>query len=441
MASVAASGENLVLCCGKNLVGIHIKQDREPFVFDCSKAEQKPKENENKSEDGGPEEKGSDRILAFTFSASGRLLSLTDDNKRLILFRTEPSWECVSTRWVVRRCTSLAFTSAEDQVMAGDKSGDVYSFSVTEPQKAGELRLGHLSMLLALWMLATQSHQEPTSLPKVESRKACLRLMSCAETSTVHRRTPLTDPVTPSTLQAVSPDDRYVVTADRDEKIRVSVLRSPHNIQAFCLGHREFVSCLSIPLAHPHWLFSGSGDGTVRLWEYESGRSLQSCDLKEPSETPATDSAKKSAVCRIAVSPDGRHAAVLCERAPSVQLFRVQKDPEGRLVPGETLTLPHCAWDLTFDPTEDSDLSRVLVGLRPRWGALSDGACVENRFQHLYKVNFDNMASYLQRKQERKERFQQKKQQKREAKKRAGIPQSNGASKKAKAKQTGEAAS
>ncbi|KAI1885453.1 hypothetical protein AGOR_G00220360 [Albula goreensis] len=423
MASVAASGENLVLCCGKNLVGIHIKQDREPFVFDCSKAEQKPKENENKScvahsEDGGPEEKGSDRILAFTFSTSGRLLALTDDNKRLILFRTEPSWECVSTRWVVRRCTSLAFTSAEDQVMAGDKSGDVYSFSVTEPQKAGELRLGHLSMLLAL---------------------------------------------------AVSPDDRYVVTADRDEKIRVSVLRSPHNIQAFCLGHREFVSCLSIPLAHPHWLFSGSGDGTVRLWEYESGRSLQSCDLKEPSETPTTDSAKKSAVCRIAVSPDGRHAAALCERAPSVRLFRVQKDPEGRLVPGETLTLPHCAWDLTFDPTgqlwillenqetpillykftqdcwercaEDSDLSRVLVGLRPRWGALSDGACVENRFQHLYKVNFDNMASYLQRKQERKERFQQKKQQKREAKKRAGIPQSNGASKKAKAKQTGEAAS
>ena len=40
-------------------------------------------------------------------------------------------------------------------------------------------------------------------------------------------------------LQTLSPDDRYVISADRDEKIRVSHLKSPHNIQAFCLAHRE----------------------------------------------------------------------------------------------------------------------------------------------------------------------------------------------------------
>jgi len=48
----------------------------------------------------------------------------------------------------VRRCTSLVFTQAEDEVFVADKSGDVYSFSVLEPQKPGELKLGHLSMLL-----------------------------------------------------------------------------------------------------------------------------------------------------------------------------------------------------------------------------------------------------------------------------------------------------
>lgn len=53
-------------------------------------------------------------------------------------------------RCVVRRCTSLHFSHSEDQLLAADKSGDVYSFSVQRPQEEGTLTLGHLSMLLAL---------------------------------------------------------------------------------------------------------------------------------------------------------------------------------------------------------------------------------------------------------------------------------------------------
>lgn len=46
----------------------------------------------------GSEEKDSDRILAFAISASGKHVALTDDHKRLVLFCTEPSWKCISTR-------------------------------------------------------------------------------------------------------------------------------------------------------------------------------------------------------------------------------------------------------------------------------------------------------------------------------------------------------
>lgn len=48
----------------------------------------------------------------------------------------------------MRRCTALVFTASEDQVLVADKSGDVYSFSVLEPDGCGKLELGHLSMLL-----------------------------------------------------------------------------------------------------------------------------------------------------------------------------------------------------------------------------------------------------------------------------------------------------
>lgn len=62
-------------------------------------------------------------------------------------------------RFVVRRSTSLQFTNAEDELLVADKSGDVYSFSVAEPQAEGELQMGHLSMLLAVVRRRRQQHR------------------------------------------------------------------------------------------------------------------------------------------------------------------------------------------------------------------------------------------------------------------------------------------
>ncbi|CAM4606074.1 unnamed protein product [Leuciscus chuanchicus] len=384
MAVVCSKGDWFVSSCSTTLVAIHLKQSREPFVFDCAKAEKKPKEADggDKSAGDGPEEKDSDRILAFAASASGKHVALTDDHKRLVLFCTEPSWQCISTRWVVRRCTSLVFTQAEDEVFVADKSGDVYSFSVLEPQKPGELKLGHLSMLLDV---------------------------------------------------TLSPDDKYIITADRDEKIRVSFRRSPYNIQAFCLGHREFVSALLVPAGHPDWLLSGSGDGTVKVWHYETGRRLHSVDLRQLGlDSENSDTEKRFAVSRILSSPDGRHVAVQCERLPSVQLFMVDSGTEGSLNPAETLALPLAPWDVTFDSqnqlwvllesedlnvllyryseqnwklcdSETPELRRVTEALQTRWNVFQGSVGLESQFKHLYKVNFDNMASYLQKKQERLE--------------------------------------
>ncbi|XP_060786380.1 tRNA (guanine-N(7)-)-methyltransferase non-catalytic subunit wdr4 [Neoarius graeffei] len=408
MAAVCCAGEWLVMSSSHYLIAVNVRENREPFVFDCTKTEQKPKEAEtDESNGGGSQEEGSDLILTLTLSRSGHYAALTDDNKRLILFRTQPSWQCISTRWVVRRCTSLVFSQAEDELFVADKSGDVYSFSVLEPQRQGELKLGHLSMLLGI---------------------------------------------------TLSPDDKYIITADRDEKIRVSFCRSPYNIQAFCLGHREFVSALCVPAAHPEWLLSGSGDGTVKLWHYESGRRLQSIDLQQHgvSQSSDTDSEKpvRFAVSRIISSPDGRHVAVQCESFPSIQLFTVEEGSDGSLTPTETLTLPQNLWDMTFDPqgrlwvllenkdtnvllytyteerwkcvSESPDLQRVSETVHAQWELFKASIGAESRFRHLYKTNFDNMASYLEKK---KERLQQQNQ--RGGKKRAAR-QPNRAAKKSK---------
>uniref|UniRef100_A0A3B5LSL2 tRNA (guanine-N(7)-)-methyltransferase non-catalytic subunit WDR4 n=1 Tax=Xiphophorus couchianus TaxID=32473 RepID=A0A3B5LSL2_9TELE len=163
----------------------------EPFVFDCSRAEKRLKIAKDVNSSDASEDTGSDTVLAFAVSSSGKLMAITDDTKRLILFQCEPSWHCISIRWVIRRCTSLVFSPAEDELLVADKSGDVYSFSVVEPEKDGELKMGHLSMLLAV---------------------------------------------------TISADDQYIITADRDEKIRVSHRRSPYNIQSYCLGHHQLMN-------------------------------------------------------------------------------------------------------------------------------------------------------------------------------------------------------
>ncbi|XP_068602734.1 tRNA (guanine-N(7)-)-methyltransferase non-catalytic subunit wdr4 isoform X2 [Brachionichthys hirsutus] len=402
MTSVGFCGEWFIFCCDTKLVAVHSKQDREPFVFDCSAAEKRPKNTkDDQSGDGdASEETGSDKVLAFAVAPSGTLLALTDDNKRLVLFRCEPSWRRISTRFVARRCTSLQFSHAEDELLAADKSGDVYSFSVVAPQAGGELRMGHLSMVLAV---------------------------------------------------TLTPDDRYVITADRDEKIRVSRLASPYSIQSFCLGHRQFVSALLVPSDQRRWLLSGSGDGTLKLWDYESGRALQSWDLQELEGAKSAESDTQPTVCRISCSPGARHVAVQCERVSAVQFFAVDREAEERLAPHSRLPLPHCPLDVTFDPegrlwvlmdagdaplqiythrgeswerdAASPDLNRVDEAFRTHWQTLDASSRTSTRFEHLYKVSFDNVAAYRQKKQQRLEEQQ---------KKRTKAAQNGGGAKKAR---------
>lgn len=136
---------------------------------------------------------------------------------------------CGLQRWVVRRCMSLVFSQAEDQLLVADKSGDVYAFSVVEPQRDGKLKMGHLSMLLAI-VRNTRPHEHwPNSTNAI--------FPGCVSQSWVTRYFS-----SYAVFQTMSPDNRYIITADSDEKIRVSHLRCPYNIQSFCLGHREWVT-------------------------------------------------------------------------------------------------------------------------------------------------------------------------------------------------------
>lgn len=57
----------------------------------------------------------------------------------------------------------------------------------------------------------------------------------------------------PLTAFLLSQDEKYIITADRDEHIRVSWYPEGYNIEMYCLGHRKCAfptSLFSIPLSN-----------------------------------------------------------------------------------------------------------------------------------------------------------------------------------------------
>ncbi len=87
----------------------------------------------------------------------------------------------------------------------------------------------------------------------------------------------------------ISHDEKYIITADRDEHIRVSWYPQGYCIESYCLGstklvaslHRlrfgiycvscRFISALHIPASQPSVLISGGGDSEIKVWEWMSG--------------------------------------------------------------------------------------------------------------------------------------------------------------------------
>ncbi|NWR62035.1 WDR4 methyltransferase, partial [Bucorvus abyssinicus] len=331
-------------------------------------------------------DKGSDDILAFAFSPSGDYFALTDNSKRLILFHTKPSWECVSVRSVNRRCTSLIITAAEDKILIADKSGDVYSYSITEPQADGKLELGHLSLLLDV---------------------------------------------------ALSPDDRYILTADRDEKIRVSLAKAPYSIVSYCLGHKEFVSKILVIPNYPDLLVSASGDSTLRLWEYKSGEEVYCCHLSSLCAPETTKTDQKYPVSRITYCCQSGYVAILCDCIPAVYVFQLDAVAQ-QLVYRQQISWKHKVWDIAFEETgdlwileedgeaplqlyrpcdgqwkpvtDDKGLQKMSKYLQDNWTVFEGFVGAESHYSGLYKASFDNMSAYLQKKEERLQQQKKKRQ-------------------------------
>lgn len=72
-----------------------------------------------------------------------------------------------------------------------------------------------------------------------------------------------------------------IITADRDEHIRVSRgMPQSHVVEHFLHGHKEFVSRIHIPERYPNILISGGGDSYIYVWDYVKKELLSKQDMR-----------------------------------------------------------------------------------------------------------------------------------------------------------------
>lgn len=220
----------------------------------------------------------SDRILDTAFSRDTQLLAIaTGGEKALYLYRLDGTDgpELLSRRDLNRTSKTIRFGS-NGLLFVADKTGDCFTYecladSVNAPPK---WILAHFSMVLDI-------------LP--------------------------------------SSSFEFILTCDRDEKIRCTKFPESNLIESYCLGHTEYVAAIDLlPTHSDDLLVSISGDKTMRIWKYIEGTQLASYPL------PA-------AALKMAIHQFGQvnHVAVtLVEHEETFVVYEIRAadDDDGRLV-------------------------------------------------------------------------------------------------------------
>ncbi|XP_030747821.1 tRNA (guanine-N(7)-)-methyltransferase non-catalytic subunit wuho [Sitophilus oryzae] len=164
-------------------------------------------------------------ITCITSSKDSEYTAITTQNKQLIVYNKV--FKPIRNIKLPKVANKICF-APNNELLVADKNGDVWAYNVNIDNEKPVLLLGHLSIIIDM---------------------------------------------------IISPCGKYIITCDRDEKIRVSHYPNSYNIAMFCLGHKEFVTQLH--LLKNNVLLSASGDGTVRMWNYLEGKQLNMLDCND----------------------------------------------------------------------------------------------------------------------------------------------------------------
>lgn len=181
-----------------------------------------------------------------------------------------------------KRPSSLCLTPDGQHILCGDKFGDAYSLPLI-PMEYVKVQAQAKDYKPAATSLTVHTKKNLFSLEQQkreqEKREAEKKNKPADQNEPLNFEHQHILGHVSMLLDILSPEIHsrsYVLTADRDEHIRVSRgIPQAHVIENYCLGHTSLISKLCIPSWAPEVLISGGGDGNLFVWDWSKGQALQ----------------------------------------------------------------------------------------------------------------------------------------------------------------------
>lgn len=217
-------------------------------------------------------------VIKLTVSTGKHhVVAVTDDKSVRVFGHHRGKLSELSQRAMPKRPCAIQITSDDTTILVGDKFGDVYSLPLIPPEDvhaattvAEEPAQSDIQFKPSATNLTVHSKRNRDALAaqiqqkNFTPRKEALKFEHKLLLGHVSMLTDMEYVRCEKDVQSRG----YIITADRDEHIRIS--RGPpqaHIIEGFCLGHTEFVSKIC-QASDSNLLVSGGGDPWLGVWEW-----------------------------------------------------------------------------------------------------------------------------------------------------------------------------
>ncbi|KAK0673264.1 hypothetical protein QBC41DRAFT_311852 [Cercophora samala] len=289
----------------------------------------------------------------LTTANGSHVIAATGSDKTIWVFEHDGSGNLkqLSQRAMPKRPCSLTLTTDQKTILSADKFGDVYALPLIPsaepslPPTVQSLPSRSATPASVPVPFKPQANDKTVhtkrNLKALENQKISMKLSlkaaaekSADETQPAFEHTLLLGHVSMLTAITVAPgigatgeQREWIITADRDEHVRVSRgIPQAYFIEGFCLGHEDFVSRLCVIPSRPELLISGGGDDDIFLWKWKDQQLLSRANILDQVKHAVEPEPTKVAVSRLkafALVSGETMVAVICEKIPAVVLFNL----------------------------------------------------------------------------------------------------------------------
>ncbi|KAL9593976.1 MAG: hypothetical protein Q9219_007281 [cf. Caloplaca sp. 3 TL-2023] len=280
-----------------------------------------------------------------------------------------------------KRPCAITFTPDQKTILCGDKFGDVYALPLLPSEPKSDRTLEFNGTVRRGPLREREAKFAPSATLKtvhtLKNRKALRHQLNSTEKKPSQKLIDfehqlllghvslLTDILcvsVPNKNSTGSPERTYIITADRDEHIRVS--RGPpqaHVIEGFCLGHTQFVSKLCVACWDPQTLISGGGDDHLLVWNWVSGCMVKKIDLQKQ----VLHNIDLRFLCHDPLGPDPVDYASIRARFAKIAISEILT-LKTEIVPGEVqrhivVTVEGIPAVFFFELAEDGEVERQMA--------------------------------------------------------------------------------